>query len=382
MIANLFADVDTNTGKGDFGLSLYGEIDSEFPLARMNGSININPRGLQMMGFIDDPVNPITVSATVDADKLDANIQFGYDIQANVDQLVNKALDNAIADANQAFDDLQTAIGNYDVALSLDGVRGQIPNIVDTAITILNAIPGKVYTAVYDNTLSGIKSSCVPIPVFGGKKCADSILDEVKISKNAATSARDSTQIKVNTRKSQLNNLKAQAQNSKDGPTFRMALKTALQTVVDNATVSQKVTVSKKVNFVFTTKTFTFYDKTLTFPVLNKTTKANNITKNKLQVAANNVDKIGPNFSIKFNTQQIYDAIPKEQIIEETRSNVKAGVAKVPQFKGAGYTMTRGLNQSVYVLLGEDKIEISFNPLDPVSVVDNIGSLMAKQVLP
>jgi len=44
--------------------------------------------------------------------------------------------------------------------------------------------------------------------------------------------------------------------------------------------------------------------------------------------------------------------------------------------------MTRGLEQSVFVLLGDDRIEISFNPLDPASVVDNIGSLMAKQILP
>jgi len=379
MVASLFADVDTNTGEGDFGMSLYGEIDSDFPLARMNGSISINPAGLQMIGFIDDPVNPITVSAKVDADKLDASIQFGYDIQANIDQVVNNALDAAIDEANQAFDDLQTAIGNYDVALSLEGFRNQIPGIVDTAKTTLDAIPGKVYTAVYDVTLSTIKSSCVTI---GVKVCADSIIDEVKTAKSAASSASSSAQTKINTRKAQLDNLKAQAQESQDGPAYRAALKTALQTAANNATFSLTVKFSKKVDFGLKEKTFTFYDDTLTYNALNTSSGANTSTKNKLQTAANNVDNIEPDYSVMINTQQIYDAIPKEQIIEETRTNVANGVTKIPVFKGAGYTMTRSLNQSVYVLLGDDRIEISFNPLDPVSVIGNIGSLITKQILP
>lgn len=374
-VANLFADVDTKTGQGDFGMSLYGEIDSNFPLARMNGSITIDPSGLQMIGFIDDPSNPITVLAKVDADKLDASIQFGYDIQANIDQIVNNALDDAIDDANQAFDDLQTAIGNYDVSLSLDGFRGQIPGIVTTAKNALDTIPGKVYTAVYNGTLSGIRNSCVTI---GVKVCADSVLDEVQISKYAAKSARSSAQTKVNARKAKLDNLKAQAQQSKDGPSYRAALKSALLTAVNNATFSQTVKVSKKINFGAKKETFTFYDnngKALKYTVLNTPTK------NKLQTAANNVDKIEPDYSVMINTQQIYDAIPKEQIIEETRTNVANGMTKIPVFKGAGYTMTRGLEQSVYVLLGNERIEINFNPLDPVNAIDNIGSLIAEQIL-
>ena len=380
MIANIFADVDTQTGDGDFGMSLYGEIDSNFPVARMKGSIAIDPRGLQMTGLIDHPTNPVTVSAKVDADKLDANIQFGYDIQANIDQVVNSALDAAIDEADQAFEDLQTAIGNYDVALSLEGFRSQIPGIVDTAKTTLDAIPGKIYTAVYNGTLSGIRSSCINLGL--GTVCADSIIDEVQTAKNAANSARNKAQTSVNTRKAQLDNLKAQAQESQDGPAYRTALKTALQTAVNNATFSQTIKVSKKVDFGVKEKTFTFYNKTLNYNALNTSTGANTSTRNRLQTAANNVDNIEPDYSVMINTQQIYDEIPKQQIIEETRANVASGVTKVPVFKGAGYTMTRGLEQSVYVLLDDKRIEISFNPLDPVSVIDNIGSLIAEQILP
>ena len=52
MVGNLFADVDTQTGQGDFGISLYGEFPSTFPAATISGSISINPQGMQMVGNI------------------------------------------------------------------------------------------------------------------------------------------------------------------------------------------------------------------------------------------------------------------------------------------------------------------------------------------
>lgn len=373
MVANIFADVDTHTGEGDFAMSLYGEIDSDFPQAKMNGSIEINPQGMQMIGFIDDPQNPITVSAKVDDKQLEASIEFAYDIQSNIDQVVNDALDDAIEQANQAYNDLQNAIGNYDLALSLDGFRSQIPAIVDDTKTTLDAIPGKIYTAVYNGTLSGIKSSCVDLGIT--TKCADSVVDETQIAKDAANSARNSAQSTVNTRKAELDNLKTQAQQTEDGPAYRKALKTALQTVVSHSTFSQKAKVKKTVDFGVTKKTFTFYNKTLSYTVIDASTRSN------LQTAANNVDNIEPSYTVKISTQQIYDAIPKQQIIEETRSGVQDGTVQLPEFRGAGYIVTRDMEQSVYVLLGNERIEIDFNPLDPVNVIDNIGSLIAEQII-
>lgn len=384
MVANLFADVDTNTGEGDFGMSLYGEIDSDFPLARMNGSININPRGLQMTGFIDDPVNPITVSAIVDADKLEASILFSYDINANVNLVVNNALDTAIDEVNQVFDDLQNDIGNYNIAFTLDGFRTQLPNIVLQAKGRLDSIPGTVYTTTYNKTRDGINNhSYVYTSPIGTKTTfrAKNYISATGVARSVATSARNTAQAKVNARKAQLDELRAQAEEAQDGPAFRTALKNALLTVAANDKYSQPVKITRTIKFkiagiTVATREITFYNSTFNFPIIDTPTK------NRLIVAANNVDNIEPSYNVMINTQQIFDAIPKEDIIEETRASVTAGVTALPVFNGAGYTMTRGLEQSVFVLLGDDRIEISFNPLDPASVVDNIGSLMAKQILP
>ena len=384
MIANLFADVDTNTGEGDFGMSLYGEIDSDFPLARMNGSININPQGLQMMGFIDDPVNPITVSAIVDADKLEASILFAYDINANVNLVVNNALDTAVDEVNQVFDDLQNDIGNYDIAFSLDGFRTELPNIVLQAKGTLDGIPSSVHTTTYNKTRDGINAYTYTYTSPIGTKTtfhAKDYISATGVASSVATSAKNTAQANVNTRKAQLDELKAQAEEVQDGPAFRTALKTALSTIAANDKYSQKVKITRTINFkiagiTVVTRKITFYNSTLSFPIIDTPTK------NKLLLAANNVDNIEPSYIVMINTQQIFDAIPKEDIIEETRANVTAGVTALPVFNGAGYTRTRGLEQSVFVLLDGDRIEISFNPLDPASVVDNIGSLMAEQILP
>lgn len=323
LVANLHADVATVTGEGDFEMSIYGDIDSTFPEAKMNGSIYIGTYGINMNGYIDDPDNPITVSATVNNDGLDARVEFAYDIQGNIDQVVDQGLDTAIQEANQAFDELENAIGNYNFALSIEGFRSQIPAIVDTTKGILDSIPGKVYTSVYNSTKSNIESAS-----FSGYDAKD-FVSASGIASTEATTARNTAQSNINTIKAELDNLKAQALQSEDGPAFRTALKTALNQAISRATYSQTITVKRTITFLNLpgtccdiSKTFTFYSGTHTYTVIDTNTK------NNLQTAANNVDNIGPNETIMISTQDIYDSIPKEEIIEQTRAN-KIGRAHV-----------------------------------------------------
>ena len=384
MVANLFADVDPQTGDGDFGISLYGAIDSTFPQARMNGVIDINPRGLQMMATIDDPTNPITVKATVDDQALDANIEFGYDFQANIDTVVNDALDRASQKVEQLFNELDTAIGDYDVALSLDGVRTQIPALVDTAKGILDGVPGSVYTSVYNGTKDGINSGSYTYTSPIGTKTkfyAKDYVSATGVAKTEATTARTNAQNIIDIRKAQLDELKAQALETQDGPAFRTALKTALQTVINNDKYSQKVTVKRTIKFkiagtTVATRTFTFYNKTLSYTILDTPTKST------LQTAADNVDDIEPNFTVMVNTQQLYDAAPKQQAIDQTRSDISDGSLQVPTINGGGYTLTRAFEQSAYILLDNQRIDISFNPLDPAAAIEGVGDVIVAALIP
>jgi hypothetical protein len=384
MVGNLFADVDTMTGDGDFGISLYGEFPSTFPAATISGSIDINPQGLQFRGTVPDPDNPITVTATADKDQFSAGIEFGYDFSGNIDAVVDGGINRALDEVDQVTQDLQDAIGAYDLAFSLDGFRSQIPALVDTAINTLNGVPDKVHKTVYDNTLNGINSKsytynpCSPITDCSITLYASDFVNETKIAGDAATDAKNTAQGIVDDRIAELNELKTQAQETEDGPVFRAALKSALLTVAGHDKIS--IAVPKQtitVDYVVTSKTYTVYSATtLTYTVLDSTTKSN------LQTAAANVDNIDPAQTFMFNTQQIFDALPTKSTLNQVAQDVNDGIIEPPVVKGGGYTVTRAGAQSAYVLLNDDRIDISFNPLDPAAAIAGIGDAIVDYMTP
>ena len=381
MIGNLYGDVSTQTGDGDFGISLYGQFPSIFPPATITGSVDINPQGLQMLGLIDDPTNPITVTATADDQAFEAGIQFGYDFQKNINSVVNDGFDRALDKVDQTYDELQNAIGDYNLSFSLNGLRSQIPTIVDTVVGELNDVPDKVYTTVYNAVLNGINSKsyttpevCVPyVGCTGGITFyAKDYVNETSIANTAATSAKNTAQSIVNARIAELNELKTQAQTATD-PEFQQGLKTALETVADHDKVSVSVpSKSITVDFGVATKTYTVYSGgTLTYTVFDSATKAN------LEAAAVYAGEIDPDYQFMINTQQIFDALPTKDQINQTAQDVKDGAVQVPVVKGGGYRVTRTGAQSAYVLLGNDKIDIDFNPLDPAAAIDGVGDALA-----
>jgi hypothetical protein len=380
MIGNLFGDVATKTGDGDFGISLYGQFPSTFPAATINGSIDIDAKGLQMQGLVDDPTNPITVIATADDKTFEAGIKFGYDFQKNIDSVVNGGFNRALDKVDQTYNDLQNAIGDYNLAFSLNGFRDQIPTIVDATIADLNGLPQKVYDTVYSKTLSGIDSTSYKYNPCSPLSCtvtlyAKDFVDEVSIATTAANDAKSQTQAIVDARISELNELKTQAQTATD-PQLQQGLKTALTTVANHDKVSIPVTVSHKVTYKVAgqtvyTHTYTFYSTTLTYTVIDSTTKSNLLT------AANNVDNIDPSYQFMVNTQQIFDALPTKDQINQAAQDVKDGVVQVPIVKGGGYKVTSTGAQSAYVLLGNDKVYITFNPLDPSAAIQGVGDALA-----
>lgn len=379
-VANIFADVAVADGQGDFGVSLYGEIDSFFPSARLEGSIDIGPEGLQMVGVIDNPTNPITVSADVDGEGLEASITFGYDIQGNIDALFSDALDRAFEEVDQALEDLDNAIIDYNGAVSLDGLRSQIPTIVDNAISILNGTPDSVYNSVYNGTRSGMNSASYTYvdPIFG-TRTTFYVRDYINVNssaRNLANTARNQARDRVNTRIAELENLRTEAERTEDTPAFRSALKSLLEQVARNDRFQYSYTASQTIDFGVTRRTFTFYSFSTNQTIITAAQKTT------LETAASNVDNIGPADTIRINTQEYYDSLPLEDAIEGVRSDVESGLQTIPAFRGAGYRVGRDLSQTVYIDMGSERIEVEFNPLEPVTVITDIADLALEQLLP
>ncbi|MEM7563409.1 MAG: putative Ig domain-containing protein [Pseudomonadota bacterium] len=381
MVGNLFADVDSTTGDGDFGISLYGEFPSDFPDAKISGSIDINPQGLQMRGVIPDPDNPITVEATANDVEFTAGIKFGYDFNKSVNTIVDDSVDRALDRVDQVTQDLQDAIGAYDVAFSLNGLRSQIPNIVDTTVDILNGLPQQIDTAVYNAVYDGIRaqSYTYTVPIVGTRITlyARNFVDEASIARTAANRARSTVQGYVNTNKTRLNTLKTAAQETQDGPAFRLALKTALETVIANQEISAAIRETVTINYRYAgvtvfSRTYTVFDDTITY------TAFDNSIKNTLQIAANNVEHIDGAQVFMFNTQDIFDALPSKDDLNQVAQDVRSGVIEPPTLKGGGYRVTRAGDQSAYILLNDDRIDITFNPLDPAASITGVGDTIVE----
>ena len=391
MVGNLFADVDAATGDGDFGITLYGEFPSSYPAATITGSIDINAAGLQFRGTVPDPVNPITVTASADADEFTAGIDFGYDFGDNIDAVVNDGINRGLDRYDQVAQDLEDAIGAYELAFNLDGFRENIPALVDTTIQNLQNqdIPEQVRSTVRSRVLSGLDNAtysytidpCIfPIPSCPQTITldADDYVNETSIANNAANDARDSAQANINNLIADLNELKAQAEEVQDGPTFRTALKTALETVAAKQMIEVSVPrVRVTVDFTVVERTFTVFSATtFEYTAFDDTTKTN------LETAAANVENIDPAQTFMFDTQAIFDQLPTRDELNQVAQDVNNGIVEPPVVNGGGYTVERSGAQSAYVLLGDDRIEIEFNPLDPAAALEGVGDAITDYLSP
>ena len=112
-----------------------------------------------------------------------------------------------------------------------------------------------------------------------------------------------------------------------------------------------------------------------TYTVFDATTKSN------LQTAAANVDNIDPAQTFMVNTRQIFDQLPSKDELNQLAQDVNNGIVEPPVVSGGGYTVARGGAQSAYVLLGDEQVEIAFNPLDPAAAIEGVGDVVADFLL-
>lgn len=367
-------------GDGSFSASLTGEYRSRLPAAAFSGRMELTPEHVRMSASIDDPVLPLTLAMEFANNTVTTQIETPrVDISAVIDDAVDASFEGIEASIDQALADLEAATDSYEGAVSLNGFRSSIPTIVDNAIVVLDGIPDAVRSATYNGVLSGLRNTCRSLGL--GSVCADDFVDEVARANSAANSARTSAQQLVNTRKAQLEDLRTQALESRDGPAFRSALKSALELAANNARLSVSVSVSETIDWPspIPNQTVTVFSNTFNYTILNDRTRDD------LRIAAANVDNIAPPYTVYINTQSAFNALPTKQIVQQTRQGVKDGVIRVPAFSGAGYTVTTtstGLVLSSFVLVDEARYSLgSVNVLNPGELLDAVGDLIADLLL-
>jgi hypothetical protein len=220
---------------------------------------------------------------------------------------VNDKILPRIEEAEEAWEDLQAATGDYEFELSLRGLRTQLPGIVDNAKASL---------------ASGISKE---LENHEGEIYYSSLKSHLEAADDDYYTA--------------LNNLKAQAQQATDNAQTRAAIEAALRNAA-----------SRK---IFTTTYRYYFLGTLVKTVNVSRRIMSDANANSLINAANNVYRIGETSDIKISMQQIYDEVPDRQLFEEVRDDIEDGLLVMREIGDLGLTVDHSVLPPVFLLYAE-----------------------------
>lgn len=361
-------------GKGVFEATLKGEYRSTLPEGRMIGTMTLDPSGVRMVAAIPDDKFPLSIEASFLNLKTTVQINTPkVDLGFGVQEAVKASLDRELVKLQKSIDDLKSAVADYEFEASLRGLRSALPGIVDTAVTVIDAVPGKVRTSVDNGVVNALRTSCKDL--LFDTVCASDFVNETSIGDTYGGFAKTIADQAIKTPRANLLELKRIAQLGDDA-SLRQALEDALYAVYDVRTI--KVVVPKYTYTIdwpspIPNSSITIYSgTTLTYTILDAATASQVLT------AAQNAYRIQQTSDLRISAQQIVDAIPTEAILNKARSDVDKGLALIPSFDGAGYEVSATeLSYTPYLILSGERHGVTFNLLDPVAMLEGIGDTIA-----
>lgn len=351
----------TARGTGRLEANLVGTYRSMLPRATLEGAVRMDNESVTMSALITSANNQ-GVEITFKNQETHGVVNIDLDFADQVNAQVGDALGRLEQNVRAQQDELLDAIGNYELELSLNGLRDAIPGIVSAIIPVLNGVPGQVYSSVQSEVKKGINANNVCVPILG---CAVSNGVRDGAARAAASSARSQASTRVAPYISRLENLRDTAARGDDDQ-VRAALKMALQEVYNNRQVD--FTVSVKVGVTGFSKTF---KKRVNQAILSGAQAAQVLN------AINNIDSIPVAGDLVITRQDIVDNLPTEQILDTVRSEVESGTALVPGISGVTYSVIRGQYSGGILLNDGREYRVDFNVMSPQEAIEGLADLLA-----
>lgn len=361
--------------KTGFEASLTGSFESTLPAAEISGAMHLKDDSAKFTASIPDPKLPMSMSATFANNETHVEILANVDMADNITQSVTETLDQELVNLEDAINNASNALRDYEFEVSLRGLRSALPNIVDTAVSALSGIPDTAYTTARNGVINYVNNyeTCTTVIVTVCTNPLDPLVDESALGTTVGNTARTRARNIVNPIIDDLQDLKRRAQQA-DNEQLRAGLKIALQRVYDNRRIQATITAGATLPLVGFR---TFYTRNLDIKVIPD--DPNNNIQAQLLVAINNVHRIQETSDLVFNTNAIIDALPTEEVLNQAKQEVQNGLAIIPVFKGAGYTVSNG-NYIAYILLGDEKISVDFNILNPAEALAGISKIISESL--
>jgi len=354
-------------GDGSFNASLSSSFKSTIPDAMLTGSMEIDPVSVVLRGTVGTGDKTLGATATFFDTGVSVEVDVYADFSSGIDATVTTAFDDITDEVQRAIDDLQKATADFELELSLNGLRTSLPVIANNAILVLNPVPGDVRNAV-DTAVVNYVNNYEVCTFLGCTNPLDPLVNENALGNEKGEVARKAAADAIAPLKTALTNVKNAANASDD--VFRAAIKNALQQAYNSRTFSKRITITH--SFPLGLGSVTLYNKTTTKTVLS-TANANAI-----KFALDNIDNIPITDGIRISAQQIFDALPVEDAINTARQELEDGLAQIPTLDGVGYTVDTGV-YSAYAILDGVQHEVFFNVLSPGELASGIGRLIADQ---
>ncbi len=318
---------------GTFDVNVAGEFGWNLPSGggkALTGYFDFAPDALTLGGTVRDDATVYNITGRVTKETTSVAIAPPQAILDQVSSGVNDELDDRIAAAEEAWNNLQDATADYEFELSLRGLRSALPNIVDTAKNALS---------------TGIANE---LKNHEGQPYYNQLRDHLHAADDPYYAMLD--------------RLKAAALEIQDNDQTRAEIEAALRGVA-----------AKK---IFTT--------TFTYKVLGVTVKTVNVSRrimsdtqaNQILAAADNVKYIKQSSDRKVQMQDIYDAIPDKQIFERVKDDIQNGLIVIDDIGEIGFVYGND-DQTfrVYAIIGGERHELG--EVDLFSVVDMSAAVVS-----
>ena len=278
---------------GAFDLRVHGEYGIEAFEApqKLVGDFHLTPEALTLAGAVVTGDATYQLTGVVTGSETTIIAAPPQPLLERISGAVNTELEESIAEAQQAWEDLQEATANYELELSLRGLRAVLPSAID----------------------------------FAKREMSRQI--DARLAEHQGTiyysSLRDFLYREDDKYYAILDNLKALALATHDSDAWRAAIEAALRTAASYA----------------------FFDETFRYIVLGQTLATVHIRVPilsesqvaQINFAANNVRYIKETWDVKVRAQEIYDRIPHREIFERVRDDIRNGVVAIPSITEIGY---------------------------------------------
>ncbi|MBV1914425.1 MAG: putative Ig domain-containing protein [Pseudomonadales bacterium] len=366
-------------GSGGLEASLAGSYISTIPSANVNGKIVVSQEQVTMSGEIIDRIS-MPVSITFSENRTEAVVGIDVSFESEINEGVSAGFDRAEQAVDDAVQQIEDAIADFEFEASLRGLRSAIPAIADTAIAKLNAIPTTLRSSVDTAVVNAIKDKTVcKTIVFTVCKDAKDYVNESTLGDEAGTSAQTEATTRIAPYIASFEDLKFRALQA-DDESLRIGLELALREVYDRRRVDESITVSvglgthkvSGVNFNFGTISHTV---NVSENILT-TEQANNIL-----TAANNAHKIQESSDTVVSAESYLGEIPTKEIIAEVRTQVDEGIKQIPDVESVGYVVDHGVYTATVHLSDGSEHSVEFNVLSVDEAIIGITDLLATYVI-